>query len=164
MAMSDENLRVEDDPCRDDVAFLHARLYEANAEATGVNDGRWLTIVVRDSSGSIAAGLHGWTWGGTGFVEALWVTETLRRRGLGSRLLLAAEGEARRRGCHEMQLDTHSYQAPGFYERWGYEVIGQLPGWPGNTTRIFCRKLLTGGDDHDRPHLRLQGARMLEQP
>jgi GNAT superfamily N-acetyltransferase len=141
--MSDGDLRVEDDPCRDDVAFLHARLYEANAAATGLNDGRWLTIFVRDASGSIAAGLHGWTWGGTGFVEALWVTENLRRRGLGSRLLLAAEEEARRRGCHEMQLDTHSYQAPGFYERWGYEVIGQLPGWPGHGTRIFFRKLLT---------------------
>jgi ribosomal protein S18 acetylase RimI-like enzyme len=144
-AMSDNNLRVEDSPRRDDVAFLHARLYEANAAATGVDDGRWLTFFVRDASGTISAGLHGWTWGGTGFVEALWVADHLRRRGLGSRLLLAAEAEARRRGCHEMQLDTHSYQAPGFYERQGYEVIGQLRGWPGNGTRIFLRKLLTGG-------------------
>ena len=66
MAMSDENLRVDDDPARDDVAFLHARLYEANAAATGVDDGRWLSIIVRDASGGIVAGLHGWTWGGTG--------------------------------------------------------------------------------------------------
>jgi GNAT superfamily N-acetyltransferase len=143
MAIADENLRVEDAPSRDDVAFLHARLYEANAAVTGVNDGRWLTIVLRDASGGIAAGLHGWTWGGTGFVEVLWVTENLRGRGLGSRLLLAAEAEARRRGCHEMQLDTHDYQAPGFYQRWGYEKIGRLPGWPRNGTRIFFRKVLT---------------------
>jgi GNAT superfamily N-acetyltransferase len=142
--MSEANLRVEDNPCPDDVAVLHERLYEANAAATGVNDGRWLSIFVRDASGNLGAGLHGWTWGGTGFVEALWVTENLRRRGLGSRLLLAAETEARRRGCHEMQLHTHSYQAPGFYERRGYEVIARLPGWPGNGTRIFFRKLLTG--------------------
>jgi hypothetical protein len=41
-----------------------------------------------------------------------------------------------------MHLDTHSYQAPGFYRRRGYEVLGELPGWPGQTTRIFLRKIL----------------------
>jgi hypothetical protein len=42
-----------------------------------------------------------------------------------------------------MQLDTHSYQAPGFYRRCGYEEIGQLPGWPSeDTTRVFLRKTL----------------------
>jgi ribosomal protein S18 acetylase RimI-like enzyme len=47
-----------------------------------------------------------------------------------------------RRGCREVQLDTHSYQSPGFYERLGYERVGELPGWPGDTTRIFFRKAL----------------------
>ena len=79
---------------------------------------------------------------GTGFVQALWVREDLRQRGLGSQLLQAAEDEARRRGCREMHLDTHSYQSPGFYRRLGYEAIGELPGWPANTTRIFFRKAL----------------------
>jgi ribosomal protein S18 acetylase RimI-like enzyme len=75
-------------------------------------------------------------------VQAIWVHEKLRRRGLGSRLLTAAEGEAGRRGCHQMHLDTHGYQAPAFYRRHGYEVIGELPGWPGADVRIFLRKRL----------------------
>ena len=29
-----------------------------------------------------------------------------------------------------------------FYRRLGYEVIGELPGWPGNNTRVFLRKRL----------------------
>jgi ribosomal protein S18 acetylase RimI-like enzyme len=41
-----------------------------------------------------------------------------------------------------MHLNTHSYQAPDFYRRLGYEVIGELPGWPGSNTRIFLRKRL----------------------
>ena len=42
-----------------------------------------------------------------------------------------------------MHLDTHSYQAPGFYRRLGYEEIGALPGWPGeSSTRLFFRKAL----------------------
>ena len=78
-----EDFRIEDDPRREDVALLDERLYEFNAAASGVDDGRWLAIFVRDADGSIVAGLHGWTWGGTGFVRALWVHEKLRRRGLG---------------------------------------------------------------------------------
>jgi len=140
--MVDEDLRVENDPRREDVALLDARLYEFNAAASGVDDGRSLAIFVREADGTIAAGLHGWTWGGTGFVQAIWVRENLRGHGLGSRLLGAAETEAVRRGCHQMHLDTHSYQAPGFYRRLGYDVIGELPGWPGNDTRIFLRKTL----------------------
>ncbi len=140
--MTSEDLRVEDDPRREDVALLDARLYEFNAAACGVHDGRSLAVFVREVDGAIVAGLHGWTWGGTGFVQALWVREDLRRRGLGRRILAAAEAEVVHRGCHQMHLGSHSYQAPSFYRRLGYEVIGELPGWPGNDTRVFLRKRL----------------------
>jgi len=138
----DDDLRVEDDPRREDLAVLDERLYEFNAAASGVDDGRLLAIFVRDGAGTIVAGVHGWTWGGTGFVQTIWVHETRRGRGLGSRLLGAAEAEARRRGCHQMHLDTHGYQAPDFYRKLGYEVIGELPGWPADDVRIFLRKRL----------------------
>jgi len=49
------------------------------------------------------------------------------------------EIEAARREVH---LDTHSYQAPDFYRHRGYEVLGELPGWPGQTTRISLRRIL----------------------
>lgn len=137
-----EDLRIEEDPRQEDVAHLHDRLHRFNASVTGVHDGRWLAIFVRDATGQIQAGLHGWTWGGTGFVQTLWVRDDLRRRGLGSVLLAAAEREAERRGCVEMLLDTHDYQAPDFYRRRGYAVIGELPGWPRNTRRITYRKAL----------------------
>jgi len=114
-----EDFRIEDDPRREDVVLLDERLYEFNAAASGVHDGRSLAIFVRDAEGTMVAGLHGWTWGGTGFVQAIWVHEKLRRHGLGSRLLASAEAEALRRGCHQMHLDTHSYQAPAFYRRHG---------------------------------------------
>jgi ribosomal protein S18 acetylase RimI-like enzyme len=136
-------LQVEDEPPPADVALLADRLYQYNATVSGWDNGRWLTILVRNEAGEIVAGLHGWTWGQTGFVQTLWVREDLRRAGLGERLLTTAEVEAVRRGCREMHLDTHSYQAPDFYRHRGYEVIGELPGWPDKTTRIFFRKALS---------------------
>jgi ribosomal protein S18 acetylase RimI-like enzyme len=146
-ARATDTLRVDDDPRAEDVARLNDLLYQFNAAASGVDDGRWMAIFLRDAHGDLEAGLHGWTWGRTCFVQTLWVRENRRRRGLGSQLLAAAEHEAIQRGCREVQLDTHSYQAPDFYRRLGYEVIGELPGWPGPTTRIFFRKRLPDRED-----------------
>ena len=138
--MNDE-LEIEDEPRHEEVAALEDRLHRHNVAVTGCGDARWLAIFVRDATGELLAGLHGWTWGRTGFVRTLWVSDELRGQGVGARLLAAAEREAVRRGCREMHLDTHSYQAPGFYRRCGYEEIGELPGWPTeDATRVFFRK------------------------
>src|ERR1700759_5612464 len=86
-----------------------------NFDATGHRDGRELTIAVRDGDGALRAGLYGWTWGGCGYVDLLWVRGEHRGQGLGLRLLGAAEEEIRRRGCDRVALSTHTFQAPAFY-------------------------------------------------
>ena len=116
--------RVEIEPRPEDIRFLEDRLYDYNVERTGLSDGQWLTFFVRDEHGDIAAGLHGWTWGGGGRVQTLWVRSDLRRHGYGTRLLAAAEQEARARGCDRLFLDTFSFQAPLFYQKHGYEIVG----------------------------------------
>jgi GNAT superfamily N-acetyltransferase len=114
---------AESQPRPEDVRFLEDQLYEYNVEKTGFDDGQWLAIFVRDGEGAIAAGIYGWTWGGMCKVLTLWVREDLRHHGYGSRLLAAAEAEAKARGCTWLTLDTYSFQAPHFYEEHGYEVI-----------------------------------------
>lgn len=126
----------------EDRAFLGEQLHQYNVGATGVTDGRWLAVFARDDGGAIIGGLHGWTWGGIGYVDTFWIREDLRGQGLGTQLLAAAEREATERGCHVMHLSTHDYQAPGFYPRVGYERIGEMPGWPEGTRRIFFVKPL----------------------
>src|SRR5262245_52316114 len=117
---------VSDDADREDLEFLEEQINEYNFATTGARDARLLVVLLRDQAGRICAGLSGHTWGGTCEVRFLWVDESWRRAGIGSRLLRTAEQEARERGCRKMVLSTHSFQAPDFYRRHGYVVAGEF--------------------------------------
>ena len=90
----------------------------------------------------ILVGLAGETYCGWLFVRYLWVSDELRGRGVGRELMARAEARARELGCHSAWLDTFSFQAPGFYEKLGYEEFGRLDYPPGHH-KHFLRKRLT---------------------
>jgi GNAT superfamily N-acetyltransferase len=113
-----------------------------NVAATGYRDVGLLSIAARDASGELCAGLSGWTWGGCGYIELLWVRGDQRGNGLGTRLLAAAEAEIARRDCDRVALNTHSFQAPGFYARLGYTECGRTPGYPNGHDHIHLIKQL----------------------
>ena len=122
---------------------MEDRRHEYNDAKTGITDGKWLAIFIRDDTGAIRAGLSGWTWGGCCAIRYLWVHEDLRGRGYGTKLMEAAEQEASARGCYQVLLDTHSFQAPEFYQNLGYEVFGVLDDYPRHHKNYYLRKRLT---------------------
>ena len=67
----------------------------------------------------------------TMYLQLLLVAETHQSRGVGALLLARGEREARAAGCrHMMFLVTKSNRgARAFYERHGYEHVGNLPGF-----------------------------------
>jgi ribosomal protein S18 acetylase RimI-like enzyme len=139
--MTIERLFVSDDIDSSDVQFLDDRIYEFNASRTGIADARLLAILVRDAE-AIVAGLYGWTWGQCCEVKILWVHERHRGAGLGTRLMTSAEAEARSRGATQIVLSTHSFQAPAFYQRLGFEIVGRIDDYPVGHQSIFLRKRL----------------------
>jgi ribosomal protein S18 acetylase RimI-like enzyme len=138
---TDSPFTVDANPDDRDIQFLEDQIYGYNLASTGIEDGRLLSIILRDGD-DIPAGIYGFTWAGTLEIKVLWVREDLRGQGLGSRLLVAAEEEAVRRGCFQAILDTHSFQAPKLYRRHGYEVYGEVPDYPPGHSKLFLRKHL----------------------
>jgi ribosomal protein S18 acetylase RimI-like enzyme len=125
-----------------EVEFLEDRLYEHNVETTGIGDGLSLGVVLRDESQNIVAAAAGHTWGGTCELKQVWVAAALRGAGLGRRLLAEAEAEAVRRGCQQLVLTTHSFQAPDFYRKLGFQVISEVPDYPRGHSQLVLRKQL----------------------
>lgn len=138
-------LVIGSEPATGEVQFLEERLYEFNSAATGITDGEWLAIFARDDDGRVVAGIHGNTWGGCAEIRQFWVEAPRRRQGLGTKLLAAAEQEARRRGCAQMLLMTFSFQAPDFYAKRGFEVVAKVDDHPRGHTNILLRKRLAAG-------------------
>lgn len=133
---------ILDEPDAQDVQSLEDRIYEFNTEATGIIDGQLMAIFLRDSTDEIIAGLYGWTWGQCCEIRTLWIHKQWRKIGLGTALLATAEAEARARGAKQIVLSTHSFQAPDFYKRFGFEQVGAIEDYPIGYQSIFMRKKL----------------------
>ena len=117
--------RLETKLRAEDIRLLEERLYEFNVQATGIHDGELIGLFLKGPDGAVTGGAYGWTWGGTCYIRYLFVPAELRKQGHGTRLMHAVESEAKARGCTQIVLETHDFQAPDFYHRLGFDVIGR---------------------------------------
>ena len=133
---------MNSNPNKNETEFIRKALRSFNDRHVGDDGHKELNIVEYDNEGEIIGGILGGTYWGWMYVDILWVREDERRKELGSKLLKAAENEARKRGCHHVHLDTMSWQAPEFYKKHGYEVIGILDDIPkGNQKYLLMKDL-----------------------
>ena len=76
------------------------------------------------------------------YVEFLAVAEIARGTGVGAQLMRAVEARARQAGRIGIWVDTFTFQAPGFYERLGYECFGRIDDYPpGSARHFYCKRL-----------------------
>ena len=54
----------------------------------------------------------------------------------------AAEAHAVEHGCRYSTLETHNPDALRFYQRRGYETVGEMPDYPAGFSKYFLRKRL----------------------
>jgi ribosomal protein S18 acetylase RimI-like enzyme len=76
--------------------------------------------------GLLVGGAFGWTWGGACYIRYLFLPPNMRRQGLGTMLMREVEKETKSRNCHQIVLETHEFQALGFYQRLGFKVVSRV--------------------------------------
>ena len=121
-------------------AAVRQGIRAADPPDVGPRDWQPLNLALHARGGILVGGLYGatmWRWL---LIDGLWVAEEMRGRGLGRDLVLKAEAAAIARGCRGSWLGTFDFQARGFYERLGYEVFAELPGFPPGHSHYHLRK------------------------
>jgi len=145
------DVRVTHAPSADAVAQVEQGLAAFNRRSADIDDSMPLGVFAhRDEV--LLGGATGYSQWGWLFIEYLWVAEPVRGRGLGATLLARSEAAGRERGCVAIWLDTFSFQAPAFYERFGFRQFGQLDGYPPGGARHFLWKPLAS-DVAGRPRV-----------
>lgn len=112
------------------IDLIRRRLCEFNSGCADHQETRSIDFVLTDPESNVIGGVSGfaeWDWC---FIELLWVDESYRGAGLGSRLLNHVEVEAQRFGCVGACLLTFSFQAPSFYTSRGYSINGEIDNYP----------------------------------
>lgn len=144
MSMSNVSILITHEPDAPESDTTNVRQGLRNYNNQFIKDDGFqpLNLFLRREDGSIAGGLLGDMYWGWLSINILWVDESLRRRGYGEKLLMMAEEEARKKGCRAIHLDTMSFQAKPFYEKFGYTVFGVLDDLPIGHQRIFMTKTL----------------------
>jgi GNAT superfamily N-acetyltransferase len=138
------DLRISSEPhcSQEDATFVRESLALYNVATTGDSYYSPLAIFLKDERNAVLGGALGHVWGGWLDLDTLWVTEPFRGQGYGAKLLRAAEDEARMQGCHGVFLTSFGFQAPTFYEKFGYEVVAEIPDYPKGHSYHVLKKTL----------------------
>jgi GNAT superfamily N-acetyltransferase len=141
-ALALPELVLEDSPAAEDLALLEERVAAAAIAAGGFAEEQEFGIFARDEEGRVLAGISAIVWGGCCELQAMWVEESLRHRGLARALLAGAETEARRRGCALVAFHAYDLLVRGLYERLGYDTVGVIEDCPAGSAARWYRKVL----------------------
>ena len=107
-----------------------------------VADDLVFAVLARDPDGKVQGGIRARAFWGYLCIELLWLSDTARGAGTGTRLVERAEAFALQHGFNCARVETTSFQARPFYERLGYEVYGVLDDCPVGHATYFLKKHL----------------------
>ena len=140
--MSYEIHRVENH-LADTIAKTRSQLALWNASLSSIAEEKEIAREALDGDGQMIGGLGASIWGSVMELEFLWVGEHMRGIGIGSGLLRHAEGIAKECGCTTVTTNTYSFQAPGFYRKFGYTSVATLDGFPDGIRKYVLLKELS---------------------
>lgn len=124
---------------------INARLFQGiNDQAVrrkGMDPIRTFGITLSDDK-KILGGASGVTLYGCLYIDMLWIDESIRNEGYGTKLMQQAEKIGIERGCTFATVNTMDWEALDFYKKLGYEVEFTRSGYKRDSQLFMLRKSL----------------------
>ncbi|KPL93561.1 GNAT family N-acetyltransferase [Vibrio splendidus] len=136
------NIEVLDNPEQELIDYLDKKIDEFNWANWEVNERLPLAAQIKNNSGEVIAGATARSFGDWLLLDTLWVSDELRGRNIGSKILNEIEKAGIERGCKKCLLDTLNFQAMPFYEKHGYVTQWTQEGYPKDGCKYFMVKML----------------------
>ena len=99
-----------------------------------------LSVFLKDPEKNIWGGITGVTMYGSLYIDMLWVDQSLRHQGWGSKLMREAEKMGRERGASFSTLNTMDWEALPFYQKLGYSIEFIREGYEMGSKMFLLRK------------------------
>ena len=130
-------------PHENEFAALKTGLTHFNESHTGYVFREKVASFIKNDSDEIVGGILAeinWHWM---HIQGLWIDETVRARGWGTKLLTSMEDYALSQNISNIRLETTTFQALDFYIKAGYSIFGELADMPKGHTSYFLKKQLS---------------------
>ncbi len=127
-----------------DLNILDEKLIQFNTEKSGITQTKFFQNISKGlkQNEKVVGGISGFVELGCALkIELLWIDENLRGQNFGEKLLSSIENDAKQIGATFSYVETFDFQAKHFYEKYGYEIFGQLEYSTGNLN-YFLKKSL----------------------
>jgi N-acetylglutamate synthase-like GNAT family acetyltransferase len=99
-------------------------------------------VFARNEEQKIIGGVRATCFWNTLHIELLWLSEECRGKGIGKQLIDSTENFAREHNCEKVFVETTSWQAKPFYEKFGYTHIATLNDRPkGHASHYLTKDL-----------------------
>ncbi len=113
-----------------------------NVQATmAPTDFQPLGATIYDDNQELIAGVYGFLSPHWLYVDTLWVAENCRGQKWGQRLMVALEQSALQQNIKQAFLGTADFQARGFYEKLGYDVVATYQQFGDHSNFIMTKQL-----------------------
>ena len=142
---SDNKLKIIDGMSIEDWRIISTNLRNYNIEQSrglSTKPRTSIHLTLKSKNDEVVGGIRGQTKYRSLIIEHLWIDERFRKMGYGKELLLKVESMAKEEGCVSANTWSYSFQAPQFYEKLGYKIVGVFEGYPDNIKKIFFEKTL----------------------
>jgi GNAT superfamily N-acetyltransferase len=135
-------ISFEANPNPDDIQVIGRGIMDYAKQAKGHDPIDFFTFLIRDEQNKILGGCAGCNLYGCLYIDQLWLIERLRNKGLGTKLIQAAEQFGKEKGCTFATVNTMDWEALGFYKRQGFTIEFERHGFKKESVFYFLRKPL----------------------